>query len=107
MKSKPVLILRIQYGLPLLIDLADCDCLFPSEFDVHDRASQPYLGFQSMISLSIILGKVQKLMYTPSMFQGSYWYAGYSIDTGIVGHTAGIMGLTDDMVASMMLEIEE
>ncbi|KAH8913804.1 hypothetical protein BT69DRAFT_91777 [Atractiella rhizophila] len=62
------------FGLPMVIDLADCDRLFPSVHDIvpgqepHqvDRGSRPYLFNTVMIQLSIILGKIQRSLYSPT-----------------------------------------
>ncbi|KAK0473348.1 fungal-specific transcription factor domain-containing protein [Armillaria novae-zelandiae] len=43
------------YGLPMMIDLGDCDRIFPKDD-----------GFKSLIELSILLGRVVKMCYTPT-----------------------------------------
>ncbi|KAK0199875.1 fungal-specific transcription factor domain-containing protein [Desarmillaria ectypa] len=43
------------YGLPMMIDLSDCDRIFPKDE-----------GFKSLIELSILLGRVVKMCYTPT-----------------------------------------
>lgn len=66
--------LSAMYGLPMGIDLADCDRLFPSNIELQfgqaeadvDPRDQPYLAFNKLLELSILLGRVLKLMYTPS-----------------------------------------
>lgn len=59
----------------MMIDLADCDRLFPSIHEHHpgaddaavlDTSSKPYLVNHWMLSLTIILGKVIKLLYSAS-----------------------------------------
>jgi hypothetical protein len=56
----------------MMIDLADCDRLYPSihdhqpymESSAVDTTQKPYLLNHWMLSLSIILGKVLKLLYS-------------------------------------------
>lgn len=56
----------------MMIDLADCDRLYPSihdhqpgaEGDAVDTLHKPYLLNHWMLSLSIILGKVTKMLYS-------------------------------------------
>jgi hypothetical protein len=56
------------------IDLADCDRLFPSSYDLQPGQSpadvnprdQPFLAYNKLLELSIILGRILKYMYTPS-----------------------------------------
>ncbi|KAG7440508.1 uncharacterized protein BT62DRAFT_1080761 [Guyanagaster necrorhizus] len=43
------------YGLPMMIDLSDCDRIFPKDE-----------GFKALIELSILLGRVVKMCYTPT-----------------------------------------
>lgn len=56
----------------MMIDLADCDCLLPSVFDIRPNSGQfdserrPYLFNSALISLSILLGRITKLVYSPS-----------------------------------------
>jgi hypothetical protein len=67
-----------SYGLPMMIDLADCDRLFPSIHEHHpsadpvyaDSSATPYLLNHWMLSLTIILGKVIKLLYSAGMARG-------------------------------------
>ena len=54
-----------------MIDLADCDCLLPSVFDIRpnlefDAERRPYLFNSALISLSILLGRILKMVYSPS-----------------------------------------
>ena len=56
----------------MMIDLADCDCLLPSVFDIRpnlefDAERRPYLFNSALISLSILLGRILKMVYSPSM----------------------------------------
>ncbi|KIY72316.1 hypothetical protein CYLTODRAFT_450049 [Cylindrobasidium torrendii FP15055 ss-10] len=44
-----------MYGLPMMIDLADCDRVYPRDE-----------GFAKLIEISILFGKVMKLIYTPT-----------------------------------------
>lgn len=62
------------YGAPMLIDLADCDCLLPSIYDIRpnttfDAEQRPYLFNSALISLSILLGRILKSVYSPSKSQ--------------------------------------
>ncbi|CED82542.1 Zn(2)-C6 fungal-type DNA-binding domain [Phaffia rhodozyma] len=60
-------------GVPILIDLHDCDVLLPDPFEVPlpDRISDPacqgapYLFLSEFLKLSILLGKVTKTIYGP------------------------------------------
>ncbi|KAG0149458.1 hypothetical protein CROQUDRAFT_720986 [Cronartium quercuum f. sp. fusiforme G11] len=51
----------VMFGLPMAIDLADCDLIFPepAEIGTFDEAT-------AMVELSIILGKIVKLLHSPS-----------------------------------------
>lgn len=56
----------------MMIDLQDCDCLLPSVFDIRpnvefDSERRPFLFNSALISLSIILGRILKMVYSPSM----------------------------------------
>lgn len=68
-----------MYGLPQMIDLQDCDRLFPSEHqllpkqEAVDDKSKPFLGNPAMIELSILLGNVLKLVYSPSTHRNSHF----------------------------------
>lgn len=61
-----------SYGLPMMIDLADCDRLYPSIHDHPpdslsievDTSRKPFLLNHWHLSLSIILGRVLKLLYS-------------------------------------------
>jgi hypothetical protein len=67
------LLIAEQYGLPMMIDIADCDRLYPSVHEylpgqpteMVDTTAKPFLGNASMIELSLLLGRVLKLLYTP------------------------------------------
>lgn len=57
----------------MMIDLADCDCLLPSVFDIRpaqqfDSERKPYLFNGALLSLSILLGRILKGVYSPSEF---------------------------------------
>lgn len=82
-----------SYGLPMMIDLADCDRLYPSIHDHPpgadpesiDTTQKPYLINHWMLSLSIILGKVIKLLYS----------------------AAGIMHVTDQQLEEVQAELDQ
>jgi hypothetical protein len=62
-----------QYGQPMMIDLADCDALLPSVFDIRPNRDfnadhRPYLFNSALISLSVLLGRILKAVYSPSGF---------------------------------------
>lgn len=48
----------IAYGHPYMIDVQDCDTRLPSSGDLSD------LYLDELVRLSIILGRVQKTIYT-------------------------------------------
>jgi hypothetical protein len=48
----------IAYGHPSMIDVQDCDARLPSSGDLSD------LYLDELVRLSIILGRVQKAIYT-------------------------------------------
>lgn len=50
----------IAYGHPYMIDVQDCDARLPSSGDLND------LYLDELVRLSIILGRVQKMIYSPS-----------------------------------------
>jgi len=58
----------------MMIDLADCDALLPSVFDIRpstnrrdfDSGHRPYLFNSALISLSVLLGRILKSVYSPS-----------------------------------------
>ncbi|KAI5480442.1 nitrogen assimilation transcription factor [Pseudohyphozyma bogoriensis] len=59
------------YGQPMMIDLADCDCLLPSVFDIRpnlqfDAERRPYLFNGALLALSILLGRILKMVYSPT-----------------------------------------
>ncbi|GAA5839856.1 hypothetical protein JCM11251_001233 [Rhodosporidiobolus azoricus] len=60
------------YGQPMMIDLADCDTMLPSVFDIRpnsqgfDAENRPYLFNSALISLSILLGRILKAVYSPT-----------------------------------------
>ncbi|GAA6051669.1 hypothetical protein JCM3770_001221 [Rhodotorula araucariae] len=59
------------YGQPMMIDLADCDTMLPSVFDIRpnlefDSERRPYLFNSALISLSILLGRILKAVYSPT-----------------------------------------
>ncbi|GAA5862577.1 hypothetical protein JCM3774_001066 [Rhodotorula dairenensis] len=59
------------YGQPMMIDLADCDTMLPSVFDIRpnlqfDTERRPYLFNSALISLSVLLGRILKGVYSPT-----------------------------------------
>ncbi|GAA6062132.1 hypothetical protein JCM10212_003167 [Sporobolomyces blumeae] len=59
------------YGQPMMIDLADCDALLPSVFDIRPNRNfnadhRPYLFNSALISLSVLLGRILKAVYSPT-----------------------------------------
>ncbi|KAF8809045.1 hypothetical protein BYT27DRAFT_6532354 [Phlegmacium glaucopus] len=50
----------IAYGHPYMIDVQDCDTRLPSSGDLND------LYMDELVRLSILLGRVQKTIYSPS-----------------------------------------
>ena len=55
----------------MMIDLADCDTLLPSVFDIRPNRDfnsdhRPYLFNSALISLSVLLGRILKAVYSPS-----------------------------------------
>ena len=55
----------------MMIDLADCDTMLPSVFDIRpnlqfDAERRPYLFNSALISLSVLLGRILKGVYSPS-----------------------------------------
>ncbi|GAA6000454.1 hypothetical protein JCM10207_008018 [Rhodosporidiobolus poonsookiae] len=59
------------FGQPMSIDLADCDTMLPSVFDIRpnldfNAESRPYLFNSALISLSILLGRILKAVYSPT-----------------------------------------
>ncbi|KAK4688491.1 hypothetical protein P7C73_g1636, partial [Tremellales sp. Uapishka_1] len=60
-------------GLPLLVDLLDCDVLLPAPYDIKpesDPTSWPidpsYLALSEHLKLSILIGRVLKTIYSPT-----------------------------------------
>lgn len=61
----------------MMIDLADCDALLPSVFDIRpnlefDAENRPYLFNSALLALSVILGRILKMVYSPSMSHCSF-----------------------------------
>ncbi|KAK4053439.1 hypothetical protein OIV83_001605 [Microbotryomycetes sp. JL201] len=59
------------YGQPMMIDLADCDTMLPSVHDIRPgqpvKADQrPFLFNGALLSLSILLGRILKGIYSPT-----------------------------------------
>ncbi|CEQ41923.1 SPOSA6832_03680 [Sporobolomyces salmonicolor] len=59
------------YGQPMMIDLADCDAMLPSVFDIRPNRDfnsdhRPYLFNSALISLSVLLGRILKGVYSPT-----------------------------------------
>ncbi|KAK7467298.1 hypothetical protein VKT23_004355 [Stygiomarasmius scandens] len=52
--------ISLTYGHPYMIDIQDCDARLPSSGDPND------LYMDELVRLSIILGRVQKAIYTPA-----------------------------------------
>lgn len=50
--------ISLTYGHPFMIDVQDCDARLPSSGDPHDR----YMD--ELVRLSVVLGRVQKAIYT-------------------------------------------
>jgi hypothetical protein len=61
--------LRVKFGLPMAIDLLDSDnhlTLNDPEYLLHlQQDDQLYLSHFALQSLSILLGKILKSLYTP------------------------------------------
>lgn len=84
--------LSALYGLPVMIDLHDCDRFLPSVHEILPGQShsdvnpnhRPYLANTYQIELAIILGKVLKLLYSPS----------------------GLLGLKDEQAESLVLQLQ-
>lgn len=60
-----------QYGQPMMIDLADCDTELPSVHDIRpalpfDAEHRPFMFNGAVLSLSILLGRILKGIYSPS-----------------------------------------
>ncbi|KAH9857171.1 fungal-specific transcription factor domain-containing protein [Lenzites betulinus] len=52
--------ISLTFGHPYMIDIRDCDARLPSSGDPHD------LYLDELVRLSVILGRVQKAIYTPA-----------------------------------------
>ncbi|KAE9409478.1 hypothetical protein BT96DRAFT_1012476 [Gymnopus androsaceus JB14] len=68
----------LTYGHPYMIDIQDCDARLPSSGDQND------LYMDELVRLSIILGRIQKALYTP----------------------AGLMVATDDLLNKLLNDLE-
>ena len=76
-----------------MISLEDCDRLYPSvhdtapgdDADAVDTSKKPYLANHSMLSLTIPLGKVMKLLYSAT----------------------GILNVTDQQLEQVELELDQ
>lgn len=60
-------------GVPLLIDLSDCDVLLPAHYEIFPEAAPStwpvdigFLALGEQLKLSILVGRVLKTIYTPS-----------------------------------------
>ncbi|WVQ95647.1 hypothetical protein IAU59_002745 [Kwoniella sp. CBS 9459] len=60
-------------GIPLLIDLLDCDVLLPAAYDINpevDPSTWPidssYVALTEHLKLSILIGRVLKMIYSPT-----------------------------------------
>jgi len=61
----------LQYGQPMMIDLADCDTMLPSVHDIRpalpfNAEQRPFIFNGAVLSLSILLGRILKGIYSPS-----------------------------------------
>ncbi|EJD42242.1 hypothetical protein AURDEDRAFT_115195 [Auricularia subglabra TFB-10046 SS5] len=57
----------LTYGHPFMIDVSDCDARLPSAADSeHPLAPGEYVYMNELIKLSILLGRVLKMIYSPS-----------------------------------------
>ncbi|KAK4058473.1 hypothetical protein OIO90_000634 [Microbotryomycetes sp. JL221] len=59
------------YGQPMMIDLADCDTMLPSVHDIRpgqpvNADQRPFLFNGALLSLSILLGRILKGIYSPT-----------------------------------------
>ncbi|GAW01366.1 acetamidase regulatory protein [Lentinula edodes] len=70
--------ISLTYGHPYMIDIQDCDARLPSSGDQND------LYMDELVRLSIILGRVQKAIYTP----------------------AGLMVATDALLNQLLTDLE-
>ncbi|EIW66297.1 hypothetical protein TREMEDRAFT_35093 [Tremella mesenterica DSM 1558] len=60
-------------GIPLLVDLLDCDVLLPAPYDIIPEAEpsswpieKSYIGLAEHLKLSILIGRVLKTIYSPT-----------------------------------------
>jgi len=60
-------------GIPLLIDLSDCDVLLPATYDIVPSAEPPcwpsnlhYMCLCEHLKLSVLIGRVLKTIYSPT-----------------------------------------
>lgn len=60
-------------GIPLLVDLLDCDVLLPAPYDIapdSEPSSWPietsYMALSEHLKLSILIGRVLKTIYSPT-----------------------------------------
>ncbi|KAL6305297.1 fungal-specific transcription factor domain-containing protein [Sparassis latifolia] len=70
--------ISLTYGHPYMIDVQDCDARLPSSGDPND------LYMDELVRLSVLLGRVQKAIYTP----------------------AGLTVTTDDALHSLLSDLE-
>ncbi|KAM0788470.1 hypothetical protein ACM66B_001603 [Microbotryomycetes sp. NB124-2] len=59
------------YGQPMMIDLGDCDTMLPSVHDIRpgqpvNAEQRPFLFNGALLSLSILLGRILKGIYSPT-----------------------------------------
>ncbi|ORY74320.1 fungal-specific transcription factor domain-domain-containing protein [Leucosporidium creatinivorum] len=60
-----------MYGQPMMIDLADCDTMLPSVHDIRpalpfNAEQRPFIFNGAVLSLSILLGRILKGIYSPT-----------------------------------------
>ncbi|CAL1705128.1 unnamed protein product [Somion occarium] len=65
--------ISVTYGHPHMIDVQDCDARLPSSGDPQD------LYLDELVRLSVILGRVQKAIYTPAGLNATNDEALYSL----------------------------
>lgn len=61
----------------MMIDLADCDTMLPSVHDIRpgmpvNADQRPFLFNGALLSLSILLGRILKGIYSPSKSSSSF-----------------------------------
>lgn len=87
-------IISVALGHPLTIDLTDCDVRLPSPFEIlrypTDLPSlpgveQPFVFNTEMLKLSILFGRVQKTIYSPT----------------------GLMKATDEEITGLLSDIDQ